>query len=99
MLVGLTRTESTRRRNFAFSRTGRCPTLGRHPALRATLSCRGARGKKAQKGAKFRGNKATIWFRMSKLTQKRRKNKANRPTLAKEIAAGYPANPKNKANF
>ena len=56
-------------------------------------------GKKARKGAKFRGNKATIWFRMSKLTKKWPKNKANRSTLAKEIAVGYPANPKNKANF
>jgi len=36
---------------------------------------------------------------MSKLTKKWPKNKANRSTLAKEIAVGYPANPKNKANF
>ncbi|PYU93107.1 MAG: hypothetical protein DMG25_10265 [Acidobacteria bacterium] len=30
-----------------------------------------------EKGANFRGNKATIWFRMSELTQKWPKNKAN----------------------
>ncbi len=59
----------------------------------------GGEGRNAREGAKFRGNKATIWFRISKLTQKWPENKANRPTLAKEIAAGYPANPKNKANF
>ena len=74
-------------------------TLEPSPALRAALSCQGGEGKKARKGAKFRGNKATIWFRMSELTQKWPKNKANRSTLAKEMAAGYPANPKNKANF
>ena len=44
---------------------------------RALLSPR-----KAQKGAKFRGNKANRWFRMSNLTQKWPKNKANRFAFA-----------------
>ena len=69
------------------------------PALRAALSLPRGRGEKARKGAKFRGNKATIWFRISKLNQNWPKNKANRSTLAQEIAVGYSANPKNKANF
>ena len=38
--------------------------------------------RKARKGAKFRGNKATMWFRMSDLTQKWPKNKANRFAFA-----------------
>jgi len=52
-------------------------TLGHHPPIDATLSCRGVRGKRRGKGAKFRGNKATIWLRMSNLTKKWPENKAN----------------------
>ena len=45
------------------------------------LDCRRAREKR-EKRANFRGNKATMWFRMSHLIQKWPKNKAN-------LAAGF----------
>ena len=54
-------------------------------------------GKKARKGAKFRGNKATIWFRMSKLTQNSQKNKANRNAFLPAAVGTLPLRRENKA--
>ena len=42
-----------------------------------TSQCARRRARKAQKGVIFRGNKANRWFRMSNLSQKWPKNKAN----------------------
>src|SRR5438552_17369736 len=67
--------------------------------LAATPSCRGVRGKRRGKGAKFRGNKATIWLRMSNLTQKWPENKANLSVPLGHGQRSSPLQPKNKANW
>src|SRR5438094_58788 len=74
-------------------------TLGHHPPVDATLSCRGVRGKRRGKGAKFRGNKATIWLRISNLTKKWPENKANLSVALGHGERRPLLQPKNKANW
>src|SRR5438093_916838 len=74
-------------------------TLGHHPPVDATPSCRGVRGKRRGKGAKFRENKATIWLRMSNLTKPWPENKANLSVPLGHGERSSPLQPKNKANW
>src|SRR5207249_1610422 len=62
------------------------------------LDCRRAREKR-EKRANFRGNKATMWFRMSHLIQKWPKNKANFWFISPRAQQAIPVRRENKANL
>src|SRR6266571_539907 len=62
------------------------------------LDCRRAREKR-EKRANSRGNKATMWFRMSHLIQKWPKNKANFWFISPRAQQAMPLRRENKANL
>ena len=75
-----------------------CRVSGTNVGSSGRLDCRRAREKR-EKRANFRGNKATMWFRMSHLIQKWPKNKANFWFISHGAQQAMPVRRENKANL